>query len=145
MPSSLSFLRSVVALLEQAGITVLVFGGWAEELHGLVPARDHRDIDLLLVDPDERALAAFLDAHEEIVEKRSSHKRAFEVDGVLVELFLARSENGERVTWFWGHLRWVWPADIATSAAGLPVTSAPVLVAYRASWLAIRAIRPRSS
>ena len=121
---------------------VLVFGGWAEELHGLIPARDHRDIDLLLVDPDERARAAVLDTPEEISEKRSSHKRAFEVADVPVELFLARSENGERVTWFWDHLRWVWPADITTSVARLPVTSAPALAAYRASWLAIRASRP---
>lgn len=145
LPSSLSLLRSVVASLEKAGIAALVFGGWAEELHGLIPARDHRDIDLLLVDPDERALAVFLDAREEIFEKRSSHKRAFEVDGILVELFITRRENGKQVTYFWRHLRWVWPSDISVSLSDLPVASTAALAAYRASWLTIQASRPPSS
>jgi hypothetical protein len=143
--SSILLLRSVVGALEQAGIAVLVFGGWAEELHGLIPARDHRDIDLLLIDPDERALAAFLDARAEILEKRSSHKRAFEVDGVLVELFIAHSEKGERVTYFWRDLRWVWPAHVSVSIAGLRVTSRAALAGYRTRWLSIQAARPPSS
>jgi hypothetical protein len=145
VPSSVLLLRTVVASLEQAGITGLVFGGWAEELHGLIPARDHRDVDLLLVDPDDRALAAFLDAREEMLAKRSSHKRAFEVDGVLVELFIARSENGEQVTYFWRDLRWVWPEDISMSVAGLPVASRAALAQYRTGWLGIRAARPPPS
>jgi hypothetical protein len=61
VPCRFLLLRSVVAALEQAGITALVFGGWAEELYGLIAARDHCDIDLLLVDPDDDALTAFLD------------------------------------------------------------------------------------
>jgi hypothetical protein len=141
VPSSLRLLRSIVASLEQAGFGVFVFGGWAEELHGLTPTRDHRDIDLLLLDPDEPALAAFLDTREEILEKRSTHKRAFELDGVLVELFIARSENGEPVTYFWNHLRWVWPADIGVSIVGLPVTSSASLALYRSSWHTIQAAR----
>jgi hypothetical protein len=79
--SGLSLLRSVVDALEHAGVAVLVFGGWAEELHGLVPQTGHLDIDLLLIDPDDGVLDAFLDAREEIFAKRASHKRAFEVDG----------------------------------------------------------------
>lgn len=145
MPGSLPLLRSVVSALEQDGIAVLVFGGWAEELHGLGPARGHCDIDLLLVDPDERALAAFLGVREEILENRSSHKRAFELDGVLVELFLARSENRERVTYFWRDIRWVWPADMSVSVASLRVGSKAALAGYRTKWPAIQAARPLSS
>jgi hypothetical protein len=143
-PASLPGLRSIVAALAQDGVRVLVFGGWAEELYGLIRARDHRDVDLLLVDPDERVLDAFL-VGREIREKRSSHKRAFETDGTLVELFIAHSENGNRVTYFWQHLRWVWPADVDVTVRGLPLVSRAALDGYRRSWSAIQSCRPPSS
>ena len=141
--SGLSLLRSVVAALEHAGVGVLVFGGWAEELHGLVPQRGHRDLDLLVIDPDDRVLDAFLDARREIVAKRASHKRAFEVDGTLVELFIVRNEDGQHVTYFWENVRWVWPTDDGISVAGVRLASRAALNTYRSSWDVIRASRPR--
>jgi hypothetical protein len=36
-----------IALLREAGAPCHVFGGWAEELLELAPARPHGDIDLL--------------------------------------------------------------------------------------------------
>lgn len=77
--------------IAQAGISALVFGGWAEELQGTVMARPHRDIDLLLLDPDNAALEKFISSKNPVEEKSSSHKRAFVAGGVLVELFIARS------------------------------------------------------
>lgn len=52
----LTLVRSVVADLFAAGFAVTVFGGWAEELHGLAPAGEHGDIDLMIFDPDIRQL-----------------------------------------------------------------------------------------
>jgi len=141
--SRLSLLRSVVGALEHAGITVVVFGGWAEELHGLIPRRVHRDIDLLLINPDGRVLDAFLDARAEIAAKRASHKRAFEVDGTVVELFIARNEDGQHVTYFWDHVRWVWPTDDGVSVAGVRLASLAALDAYRRSWEIIQNNRPQ--
>ena len=77
MSNELRTLRSVVSSLEKTGLAVLVFGGWAEELQGMVPARTHQDIDLLLLDPDVSVLDEFLGATLEVLPKRSSHKRAF--------------------------------------------------------------------
>jgi hypothetical protein len=51
VPNDLRTLRSTVSSLEEAGLTVLVFGGWAEELQGMVAARAHHEIDLLVLDP----------------------------------------------------------------------------------------------
>lgn len=48
MANDMRLLRSVVATLGQSGVRALVFGGWAEELHGMTPARAHQDIDLLV-------------------------------------------------------------------------------------------------
>ncbi|HVB53008.1 MAG TPA: hypothetical protein VNF24_02295 [Candidatus Acidoferrales bacterium] len=62
MASDLRLLPSVDVRLEQAGFTVLVCGGWAEELPGLVAPRAHHDIDLLLLDPDPAVLDEFLGA-----------------------------------------------------------------------------------
>ena len=141
MSTGLSLLRSVVGSLEQAGFAVLVFGGWAEELHGLVARKAHQDIDLMLIDPDDVVLEAFLDARGEIVAKRASHKRAFEVDGALVELFIARSEGGRHVTYFWDQVRWVWPTDDPVSVAGVRLASRAALDDYRNSWGVIHAGR----
>ena len=60
--------------------------------------RAHHDVDLLLFDPDAADLDDFLAASGEIPEKRLSHKRRFTADGILVELFIARSEGGAYVT-----------------------------------------------
>jgi hypothetical protein len=140
--SGLSLLRSVLDEFDRAGITVSVFGGWAEEFHGLIPPRDHRDIDVLLMDPEDRVLDDFLDGRAEIVAKRARHKRAFEVDGTLVELFITRNEDGQRVTYFWDDIRWVWPTDDGVSVAGVRLASRAALDAYRSNWDAIHASRP---
>jgi hypothetical protein len=87
----------VTSLLDDALVDVWLFGGWAEELQGLVPARAHRDVDLLHPAEDFTRVDALLRAEPalvEIVAKRFAHKRAFLLDGVMVELFLVRSDPG---------------------------------------------------
>ncbi len=133
----------MVGALEHAGITVVVFGGWAEELHGLTSPWVHRDIDLLLINPDDRVLDAFLDARSEVIAKRASHKRAFGVDGTVVELFIARNEDGQNVTYFWDHVRWVWPADDGVNVEGVRLASQAALGAYRSNWELIHENRPQ--
>jgi hypothetical protein len=60
VPNDLRTLRSLVSALVEAGLAVLVFGGGAEELLGMVAARTHHDIDLLLLDPGMGVLNDFL-------------------------------------------------------------------------------------
>jgi hypothetical protein len=69
--------------------TTLV-GGWSRELLGLETARPHSDIDLLVTDPDITRLDEWLSTLEEISAKRFAHKRAFRLDGEMVELHLVQ-------------------------------------------------------
>lgn len=132
-------LRAVLSALDGAGLSVLAFGGWAEELCGVIPARTHRDIDLLVIDPDDTALENFLRARIEVREKRFSHKRAFVMDGVPVDPFIVRRQYDDYVTCFWDQLRWMWPSNLVANVAGLPVASEFALVSYRENWASIRA------
>ena len=75
-------------LVEAAGFQVALVGGWSRELLGLEPPRVHADIDLVLTDVDIAALDEWLGSKEEIVAKRFPHKRAFLLDGTMVELHL---------------------------------------------------------
>ena len=57
----------------------------------------HRDIDLLYAAQSFARLDEFLRAQsdvQEVTAKRFSHKRAFEWRGLLVEMFLVRSDAG---------------------------------------------------
>jgi hypothetical protein len=75
-------------LVEAAGFQVALVGGWSRELLGLEPPRAHADIDLVLTDVDIAALDEWLGSKEEIVAKRFPHKRAFVLEGTMVELHL---------------------------------------------------------
>jgi hypothetical protein len=124
--NDLTFVLRVVDLLASHGLRTWVFGGWAEELRGLTVPRTHRDVDLLYPAPGFARLDAV--DFDWIAAKRFPHKRAFLLDGVMVELLLvARDEDG----WHTGAHRW--PANVFASAGRLPVASADALSAYRAS------------
>lgn len=137
MSSTEILLREVVDDLAGAGFDVGVFGGWAEELLGLAPTRAHRDIDLLVVNPELPELDAFVAERGEVVAKRLSHKRAYIASGVLVELFLVSYRNGSWATDFWGVHEHLWPALVWTDCRGLPVAPGEALVSYRSSYPAI--------
>jgi hypothetical protein len=140
--NDLDFVRYVVGRLEGAGVRAWVFGGWATELLGLSVPRAHRDVDLLYPADGFEVVDGFLARGyvQEIVAKRFPHKRAFEVDGVMVELFLVQTDEAGWFTDFWGVARHDWPADVFdVEAAGLRVASAMAVTGYRAGWEELQA------
>jgi len=113
MTNSISLVYSVIELLRQAEINTVLFGGWAEELSKSITPRPHYDIDLLLFADNFSAVDFFLEKNlqvSEIREKRYSHKRAFLINGVMVELFLVQKEGNVCYTNFWDHLKLKWPS-----------------------------------
>jgi hypothetical protein len=107
----------VIRRLNAEGLLCLLFGGWAEEALGLVPPRRHRDIDLLLVAPSfdrlDRLLTGTALDLEEIVAKRYAHKRAFVLEGVLVEVTLVEDTPEGPQTTFWGDVPFAWTEPLA--------------------------------
>lgn len=132
--NTIEVVRQVVQDLTASGFRALLFGGWAEELLGLVTPREHADIDLLVFDADHTELDAFVQARREIRGKHFSHKRAFVASNVMVELFLVRDGR----TMFWNTLEYAWPTGHAVDVDGLPVAPPEYLAAYRRDYAAIR-------
>ena len=128
--NDLDFVLRAVDLLWSHRVRTWIFGGWGEELRGLTPQREHVDLDLLYPARDWSRVDAldlpWVDA------ERLPWKRAFTLDGTLVELFRAdRDEHG----WFTelGHRRHDWPADVFAANGRLPVASPAALAGYRAA------------
>lgn len=131
----LGMVRRVVERLGDAGVDAMVFGGWAEELLGLSAPRSHGDIDLLAMEADPGSWEAFLGGVEEVQLKRLPHKRAFLVDGVLVEVLLAKSTaSGTLRTRFWDQYDFTWPEMDPRSIGGLSVVGPAALAAYREAY-----------
>lgn len=107
------FLLKVHKKLYDSGINTFIFGGWAEELLGIIKPRDHKDIDLLYLADDFELVDQFIKKNNllEVLQKRFTHKRAFEVDGILVEIFLVNKSGQEYTTDFFGNYKFVWPTD----------------------------------
>jgi hypothetical protein len=126
--NDLTFVLRVVDLLASHGLRTWVFGGWGEELRGLRAPCTHADVALLYPAPDFARLDT-LDL-EWVAARRLAHRRAFVLDGVLVELLLV-ARDGEG--WHTGAHRW--PSNVFVSAGRLPVASAEALGAYRAARL----------
>ena len=137
--NTVDLLAEVVQTLADAQIKTWLFGGWAEELLGLCPPRSHRDIDLLYAAQTSDQMEDFLRKQsraKEVTPKRFPHKRAFEWRGVLVEVFLVRSDGETLVTNFFGMLPFVWPQDTLAQSVMLPsgdwpCASAAALHQYR--------------
>jgi len=129
--NDLSFLRWVVAFLAARRIETWVFGGWGEELRGLIHPRAHVDVDLLYPAEDWAAVDA-LDL-DWIPGKRFPWKRAFVVEGVVVELFLVQRDERGLYTQL-KRRRHRWPPNVFSSRALLPVASTSALASYRHSY-----------
>jgi hypothetical protein len=143
MRNGLEVLVSVVDELLDHGFDAAVFGGWAEELLELRPPREHKDIDLLIIDADVAALDRFVASRGEIELKRFSHKRAYVHNGILIELFLVRTGDNRRTTLFFDTLSYEWPAIGCVLLSGLPVASAASVTAFRRDYEVIEVARPR--
>ena len=93
--NDLPFVERAQTLLRSKGVETWVFGGWGEELRGLIKPRDHVDLDLLYPARDwTRVDALDLDW---VKAKRLPWKRAFVLEGTLVELFRA---DRDKTGWF---------------------------------------------
>ena len=122
--NDLAFVLRVVDLLESYRLRTWVAGGWGEELRGLTAPREHADVDLLYPARDW-ARVDRLDL-DWIDEKRKRWKRAFTLDGTMIELLLVqRDDDG----WHTGPHRW--PENVFTSSGRLPVASTAALTGYR--------------
>src|SRR5207253_11429132 len=104
------------------------------------PPQPHRDVDLLYPGPDFRRLDEFLagEVVEEWTGKRRPYRRAFELEGIPVELFLVERDAVGWYTDFAGG-RHRWPANVFVRSAWPPVASAEALSGYRAAYAALHA------
>ncbi len=129
--NDVAFVERAVSLLTSQGITTWVFGGWGEELRGLILPRDHVDLDLLYAAEDWAAVDT-LDL-DWIEGKRFPWKRAFILEDVAVELFLVqRDERG----WYTQlqRRRHDWPANLLESNGRVPIASTAALASFRHSY-----------
>jgi hypothetical protein len=129
--NDLRFVERAVSLLASRGIDTWVFGGWGEELRGLILPREHADLDLLYPAADW----AVVDANhlDWIDAKRYPWKRAFTFEGVAVELFLVqRDERG----WYTQlqRRRHDWPETLFGTNGRLPIVSTAALASFRHSY-----------
>ncbi len=133
-----AFLTATVTELRDAGLDVWVFGGWGKELLGQSPPRLHGDVDLVMRADDFGPLDEFLacSPYVQVTEKRSSHKRAYVRNGILVEVLVASPVNGSTgQTVFWGTELFVWPSGaFQLTYDELPLVSRPAIAAYEAAW-----------
>lgn len=126
-----AFVERTVAMLEARGIDVWVFGGWGEELRGLIRPREHADLDLLY--PAESWDEVDRQHLDWVEGKRYPWKRAFVLEGTTVELFLVqRDEHG----WYTALRRRVhrWPHNVLATYGPLRVASTAALASYRHSY-----------
>ena len=129
--NDLAFVERATGLLTSKGINTWVFGGWGEELRGLILPREHADLDLLYAaDNWNEVDAVYLDW---IAAKRYPWKRAFTLERIAVELFLVqRDEHG----WFTqlARRRHDWPDNLLSTNGRLPIASTAALASYRHSY-----------
>jgi hypothetical protein len=129
--NDLSFVERAQSLLRSKGVETWVFGGWGEELRGLIRPRPHVDLDLLYAAEGwDEVDELYLDWNPA---KRYGWKRAFILEGIQVELFLVqRDEHG----WYTKLARRThrWPENVLASNGHLRVASTAALASYRYSY-----------
>ena len=129
--NDLAFVERAVSLLTAQGIDTWVFGGWGEELRGLILPRDHVDLDLLYAAEDWDAVDALdLDWLEG---KRFPWKRAFVLEDVAVELFLVQRDDRGWYTQL-QRRRHDWPENLLGANGRLPIASTAALASFRHSY-----------
>jgi len=129
--NDIHFVERTQAMLRDRGVETWVFGGWGEELRGLIRPREHADLDLL--HPAESWDEVDELPFEWLVSKRFGWKRAFLSEGVAVELFIVqRDETG----WYTQLARRThrWPDNLLTSNGYLRVASTAALASFRHSY-----------
>jgi Aminoglycoside-2''-adenylyltransferase len=130
--NDLTFVEHAQTLLRSHGIETWIFGGWGEELRGLIRQRDHADLDLLYPAETWDDVDAMIGL-DWLLGKRRPWKRAFVLDGTMVELFLVQHD---RQGWYTALERRVhrWPENVVASNGHLRVASTAALASYRHSY-----------
>jgi hypothetical protein len=129
--NDIAFVERAVSLLASKGVDAWVFGGWGEELRGLIKPREHVDLDLLYPAEDWSIVDnLYLDWVEA---KRFDWKRAFRLEQTTVELFLVQYDARG---WFTQleRRRHNWPANVFSGTGRVPVASTAALAGYRHSY-----------
>ncbi|HZU21139.1 MAG TPA: hypothetical protein VE982_07945 [Gaiellaceae bacterium] len=129
--NDLPFVERAQTMLRARRVETWVFGGWGEELRGLIRPRDHADLDLLYPAESWDAVDA-LDL-DWIEAKRFPWKRAFVLEATMVELFLVQHDVDG---WYTALQRRVhrWPPDTFASNGHLRVASSTALASFRHSY-----------
>ena len=129
--NDLKFVDRAVSLLSSKGVDTWVFGGWGEELRGLIKPREHADVDLLYPADDWRVVD---DLYLDWVDaKRFPWKRAFMLEGIMIELFLARHDARGWYTQL-ERRRHDWPENVFSATGRIPVVSTAALAGSRHSY-----------
>ncbi len=130
-PNDVAFVERAVSLLASKGVDTWVFGGWGEELRGLIYPRPHADLDLLYPAPTWAGVDAL--RLDWIEGQRFTWKRAFVLEETMVELFLV--EHDER-GWHTRlqRRRHDWPANVFAHGGRVPVASTTALESCRHSY-----------
>jgi len=108
-------LIDIVRYMESNGLMIIIFGGWSAELLDIEKSRPHSDIDLLMIDETFDNLTKLIAHNKWDIVKSYSHKKAFIVDGVMIEVFLVKSIDGEYITEFIGKkmsMSFNWPSKL---------------------------------
>jgi hypothetical protein len=127
----LAFVERAQTMLRAHGVETWVFGGWGEELRGLIKPREHVDLDLLYAAESwDEVDALALDWNPA---KRFAWKRAFLLEGTQIELFLVQ-HNARG--WYTSLARRVhrWPDNVLASNGHLRVASTAALASFRHSY-----------
>jgi len=150
--NDLEFLENIIARLKQASIPCLVFGGWAKELSCVIPPRPHGDVDLLYIANDFEKVDKFLRRESDIAEiatKHFPHKRAFVLEGIMIELLLISRKGNKLLTDFWGEYKLQWPEinpvkiKSASNGQGVEVCPPDVVEYYHRHEKQIAEVRAR--
>lgn len=140
MANPRDFLLITIERFKAAGLSIWVFGGWAEELWQLTPARMHNDIDFLYPGANFEQLdrcIAQMNGVQEIPSKRFSHKRAILYEHVMIEFLLVQHAKKLYFTdFFSGRYHLEWPIDIFCSKVNVTgyevqIASQQALNSYR--------------
>jgi aminoglycoside-2''-adenylyltransferase len=129
--NDLAFVERTQVMLRAKGVETWVFGGWGEELRGLIKPRPHVDLDLLYASESWDELDALV--LDWVERKRYPWKRAFMLEGTMVELFLVQhDEQG----WYTALKRRVhrWPENVLAARGRMQVASTAALASYRFSY-----------
>ena len=130
--NDLMFVEHAQTMLRSRGIETWIFGGWGEELRGLIRPREHADHALLNPSETWEEVDGLIGL-DWVPGKRRPWKRAFVLDGTMIELFLVQRD---RQGWYTALQRRVhrWPENVVASTAHLRVASTAARASSRHSY-----------